>query len=103
MFTLKPESKPGIDAVMKRFSMIPKIMKAIPKYKQFLALRGSSCRKIKNAIIPPMTPKKIGSKNHALLLDFSGYDKIFYLYFATIAFFCNCVISISIVSKGSST
>jgi hypothetical protein len=54
-------------------------------------------------MIPPMIPKKIGSKNHALLLCFSGYDIIFYLYFATIAFFCNCVISISTVSKGSST
>ena len=103
MFTLNPESKPGMDAAMNTFRMIPKIMKAIPRYKQFFALRGSSCRKIKNAIIPPMTPKKIGSKNHALLLGFSGYDIIFYLYFATIAFFCNCVISISTVSKGSST
>jgi hypothetical protein len=50
-----------------------------------------------------MTPKKIGSKNHTLLLGFSGYVIVFYLYFATIAFFCNCVISISTVSKGSST
>ena len=79
MFTLKPESNPGMDAAMKIFNMIPKIMKAIPKYKQFLALRGSSCRIIKNAIIPPMTPKKIGNKNHALLRVFSGYDIIFYL------------------------
>jgi hypothetical protein len=103
MFTLKPESIPGIEAEMKIFSIIPKIIKANPRYKQFLALRGSSFRKIKNAMIPPMIPKKIGSKNHALLLCFSGYDIIFYLYFATIAFFCNCVISISSVSKGSST
>ena len=77
MFTLKPESKPGIDAAMKTFSKIPKIIKANPRYKQFLALRGSSFRKIKNAMIPPMIPKKIGSKNHALLLCFSGYDIFF--------------------------
>ena len=77
MFTLKPESIPGIEAEMKIFSIIPKIIKAKPRYKQFLAFRGSSFRKIKNAIIPPITPKKIGSKNHALLLCFSGYDIFF--------------------------
>jgi hypothetical protein len=53
--------------------MIPKIINAIPRYRQFFALGRSSLRKIKNAIIPPITPKKIGSKNQTLLLGFSGY------------------------------
>ena len=74
-----------------------------PRYKQFFALRGSSWRKIKNAIIPPMTPKNIGNKNHALLLGFSGYDMILHNYFAATAFLCNCVISTSTVSNGSFT
>jgi len=76
MFTLKPESKPGTDDAIKIFRMIPKIINAIPRYKQFFALGKSSCRKIKNAIIPPITPKKIGSKNQTLLLGFSGRDMI---------------------------
>jgi hypothetical protein len=58
---------------------------------------------MKNAIIPPITPKKIGSKNHALLLGFSASDIIFYNYFAVIVFLCICVISTSTVSNGSST
>ena len=74
MFTLKPESIPGIDEARKIFKIIPISINTKPKYKQFFALRGSSWRKIKNAIIPPMTPKNIGNKNHALLLCFSGYD-----------------------------
>ena len=77
MFTLNPESKPGMDAVMKIFRMIPKIMKAIPRYKQFFALCGSSCRKIKNAIIPPIIPNNIGNRNQTLLLIFSGCDNSF--------------------------
>jgi hypothetical protein len=103
MFTLKPESKPGTDDAMKIFRIIPKIINAIPRYKQFFAFGRSSCRKIKNATIPPIIPKKIGSKNQTLLLGFSGCNIILYFYFATITFFCNCVISISTVSKGSST
>jgi len=79
MFTLNPESKPGIEVEMMMFNMIPKTINASPRYRQFLALRGSSLRKIKNAIIPPMIPKKIGSKNHALLLCFSGYG-IFFIF-----------------------
>ncbi len=77
MFTLNPESKSGIEVEMMMFNTIPKIINANPRYRQFLALRGSSLRKTKNAIIPPMIPKKIGSKNHALLLCFSGYDIFF--------------------------
>lgn len=77
MFTLNPESKPGMETEMMMFNMIPKIMNASPRYRQFLALRGSSFRKIKNAMIPPMIPKKIGSKNHALLLCFFGCDIFF--------------------------
>lgn len=103
MLTLKPESKPGTVDAIKTLKIMPITMNTIPRYKQFLALRESSFRKIKNAIIPPIIPKKIGNRNHALLLVFSGYDIIFHLYFATITFFCNCVISISTVSKGSST
>ncbi len=103
MFTLKPESIPGIDATTKILRIIPITINTNPRYKQFFALRGSSWRKMKNAIIPPRTPKKIGNKNHALLRYFSGYDILFYNYFAVITFFCNCVISISTVSNGSST
>ncbi len=103
MFTLKPESIPGIDGPIKILKIIPININVKPRYKQFFALRGSSCRKIKNAIIPPMTPTNIGNKNHALLLGFSGYDMIFHNYLAVIVFFCNCVISISTVSNGSST
>lgn len=76
MFTLKPESKPGIDDTIKIFRIIPKIINAIPRYKQFFAFDWSSRRKIKNAIIPPITPKKIGNKNQTLLLGFSGCDMI---------------------------
>ena len=103
MFMLKPESNPGIDEAIKILKIIPININANPKYKQFFALRGSSWRKIKNVIIPPITPKNIGNKNHALLLCFSGYDIISYNYFAVNVFFCICVISISTVSKGSST
>jgi len=103
MFTLKPGSIPGIDGPIKILKIIPININAKPRYKQFFALRGSSCRKIKNAIIPPITPKNIGNKNHALLLGFSGYDIISYNYFADTVFLCNCVISISTVSSGSST
>ena len=103
MLTLKPESKPGTDGAIKTSRIIPITINTIPTYKQFLALRGSSFRKIKNAIIPPIIPTRIGSRNHALLRVFSGYDISIHLYFATMAFFCNCVISISTVSKGSST
>ncbi len=87
MFTLKPESIPGTEAAMKIFSNIPKIIKANPRYKQFLALRGSSLRKIKNAMIPPMIPKKTGNKNHALLLCFSGYDIFFSFILQQLPFF----------------
>jgi len=103
MFTLKPESSPGSDGPTTILKIIPIIMNPKPIYKQFFALRGSSWRKIKNAIIPPITPKNIGSKNHALLLGFSGYDIISYNYFAVTVFLCNCVISISTVSNGSAT
>jgi len=103
VFTLKPESIPGIDEARKIFKIIPISINTKPKYKQFFALRGSSWRKIKNAIIPPITPKNIGNKNHALLLGFSGYDMVLHNYFAVIVLFCNCVISISTVSNGSST
>ena len=85
---LKSELIPGIDAAIKILKTIPIIIIIIPKYKQFFDLRGSSWRKIKNAIIPPITPKNIGSRNHALLLGFSGYDMIFHNYFEA-AFFCN--------------
>jgi hypothetical protein len=50
-----------------------------------------------------MTPNNIGNKNHALLLGFSGCDIILHNYFAVTVFLCNCVISISTVSNGSST
>jgi len=103
MFTLKPESIPGIDDMTKKLRNIPIIMNAKPKYKQFFALRGSVLRKIKNAIIPPITPNNIGNKNHRLLLGFSGYDMLFHNYFAVTVFLCICVISISTVSNGSST
>ena len=76
MLTLNPEPKSGIDANMMKFKINPTAVKAIPKYKQFLALGGSSCLKIKYATIPPIQLKNIGSKNHALLLGFSGYDMI---------------------------
>lgn len=72
MFTLNPDSMPGIDDATKILKIIPIIMNTIPKYKQFLALFGSSFRKTKNAMIPPIMPKKIGNKNHVLLLDFTG-------------------------------
>ena len=72
MLTLNPESNPGMDEATIMLKIIPIIISTIPRYKQFLALRGSSFRKIKNAIIPPIIPKNIGNKNHALLLGFSG-------------------------------
>lgn len=50
----------------------PATINAIPKYKQFFAFFGSSLRKIKYAITPPIIPKNIGNKNHRLLLGFSG-------------------------------
>jgi len=103
MFTLKPGSNPGIDEAIKILKIIPIAINAKPRYKQFFAFRGSSWRKIKNATIPPMTPNNIGNKNHALLLGFSGYDIILHNYFAVTVFLCNCVISISTVSNGSST
>jgi len=103
MFTSKPEFNPGIDEAIKILKIIPITINAKPKYKQFFAFRGSSWRKIKNAIIPPITPKSIGNKNHALLRGFSGYDIILHNYFAVTVFLCSCVISISTVSNGSST
>jgi len=103
MFTLKSGSKPGIDEAINILKIIPITINAKPRYKQFFAFRGSSWRKIKNAIIPPMTPNNIGNKNHALLLGFSGYDIILHNYFVVTVFLCNCVISISTVSNGSST
>ena len=50
----------------------PATINAIPTYKQFFAFFGSSFRKIKYAIIPPIIPKNIGNKNHRLLLVLSG-------------------------------
>ncbi len=79
MLTLKPESKPGSDAPIAMLNIIPIIMNIIPKYKQFFAFDGLSDLKTKNAIIPPIIPKNIGNKNHALLLCFSGYDMSFTL------------------------
>ncbi len=70
MFTLKPESIPGIDAARKIFKIIPNTINAKPRYKQFFALRGSSWRKIKNAIIPPMTPKILVTKTKHYFLVF---------------------------------
>ena len=70
MFTLKPESIPGIGAPIKILNIIPIIINAKPRYKQFFALRGSSWRKIKKAIIPPMTPKTIGTKTIDYFLVF---------------------------------
>ena len=72
MFTLNPDSMPGIDDATNMLKIIPIIINTIPKYKQFLALFGSSLRKIKNAMIPPTIPKNIGNKNHVLLLAFTG-------------------------------
>ena len=103
MLTSKPESNPGIDEAIKILKIIPITINAKPRYKQFFAFRGSSWRKIKNAMTPPITPNKIGNKNHALLLGFSGYDIIPHNYFVVTVFLCICVISISTVSKGSST
>lgn len=40
----------------------------IPRYKQFLAFPGSSCRSTKYAIMPPIIARKIGRRNHQLLL-----------------------------------
>ncbi len=42
--------------------------KMIPRYKQFFAFLGSSSLITKYAITPPITLKKIGSKNQKLLL-----------------------------------
>ena len=39
----------------------------IPSSKQFFALRGSSSFIIKYAIMPPITLKKMGKRNHRLL------------------------------------
>ena len=103
MFTSKPESNPGIDEAIKILKIIPITINPKPRYKQFFALRGSSWRKIKNAIIPPMTPNNIGNKNHRLLLGLSGYDMFLHNYFVDTVFLCICVISISTVSNGSST
>ena len=72
--TLNPESNSGIDDVMMMLKIIPINIKMIPKYRQFLALRGSSPRMMKNAITPPIIPKNIGNKYHALLLGFSDSD-----------------------------
>ena len=66
-----------MDAVMMTLKIIPITMNMMPKYKQFFALRGSSCRKIKNAIMPPIMPNNIGNKNQTLLLIFSGCDNSF--------------------------
>lgn len=71
---------PGIDEATKILKIIPMIIKITPRYKQFLALLGSSWRKIKNAINPPIIPKNTGNKNHALLLGFSGYAMILKLF-----------------------
>ncbi len=103
MLTSKPESNPGIDEAIKTLKIIPISMNTKPRYNQFFAVRGSSWRKIKYAISPPLTPKNSGNKNHALLLGFSGYDIILHNYFAVTVFLCNCVISTSTVSNGSST
>ena len=65
MFTLKPESIPGIDGPIKILKIIPISINTKHRYKQFFALRESSWRKIKNAIITPMTPKNTGRKNNA--------------------------------------
>ena len=101
MLTLKPESIPGTDDATKILNKIPIPIIANPMYRQFFALFGSSFRIIKNAIIPPIIPMRIGSKYHALLLGFGVYAIPYVLFAAT--FFCNCVISISTVSNGSST
>ena len=62
------------------------------------------------AIIPPINDKNIGNRNQKLLLGLSGYiyfvikvDNKMCSYVALALFFCTCVISISIVSRGSST
>jgi hypothetical protein len=39
----------------------------IPSNRQFFALRGSSSLIMKYAIMPPITLKKIGKRNHRLL------------------------------------
>ncbi len=39
----------------------------IPRYRQFLAFGGSSCRSAKYAIMPPIHCMKIGSRNHQRL------------------------------------
>jgi len=62
---------------MMMLKIIPITMNRMPKYKQFFALCGSSCRKIKNAIMPPIMPNNIGNKNQTLLLIFSGCDNSF--------------------------
>ena len=70
---LKPCSSSGICVKIKIFRINPIIARTIPRYRQFFALLGSSCRKTKKAINPPINPRNIGNKNHRLLLDFSGY------------------------------
>ncbi len=88
MFTLNPESNPEIDSYIQMFRAIPATIIMSPIQRQIFALYASSFRKNKNAATPPMIPNSIGSKNHALLLDFSGYVIFFYNYFPAIVFFC---------------
>ncbi len=46
---------------------IPIAMEIIPIIRQFLAIFGESCRKTKNPMIPPIIPRNIGKRYHALL------------------------------------
>ena len=50
-------------------SAIPIAMVIIPIIKQFLAIFGESRRNKKNPMIPPIIPRKIGKRYHALLRD----------------------------------
>ena len=87
MFTSNLESMPGIDVVIATLKTIPTIMKTSPNNKHFFAFFGSSQRKKRYATMPPIMPNNTGSKNHMLLLGFSGNVINYHSYFAVIAFF----------------
>jgi len=57
-------------SVKNKLIIKPIVPSMIPKYRQFLALIGSSLRNTKYVMMPPINPKNIGKIYHQLLLFF---------------------------------